>query len=73
MGQAKRRGTYEERKAAAIADNEKAARLLREQEDAWWNSLTPEEQANVAKNRIARAKTLAKVSAMTAIASSGVH
>ena len=59
MGQAKRRGTYEQRKADAIEDNKKTARLLHEQEVAWWNSLTEEEQANVRLKRAKRAKAMA--------------
>lgn len=55
MGQAKRRGSYDERKNAAIEDNEKTIRLLKEQEDVWWASLTPEEQQNVVRSRIKRA------------------
>ena len=55
MGQAKRRGTYEERKESAIADNLKTIQLLKEREDAWWDSLTPEEQQNVVRGRIKRA------------------
>lgn len=61
MGQAKKRGTYDERKAAAIEDNARTIQLLREQEEAWWNSLTPEEQQRVAKNRLKRAMTMSKL------------
>jgi len=68
MGQAKKRGSYEERKATAIADNALTVRLLKEQEDAWWASLTPEEQERVAKNRVKNASRVAKFAALTAIA-----
>lgn len=49
MGQAKRRGTYEERRTNSINDEAATVKLLKDQEDAWWNSLTPEEQDTVAK------------------------
>ena len=68
MGQAKRRGTYEERKATAIADNELTVKLIKEQEDRWWNSLTAEEQERIAKNRVANASAIEKINAVAAIA-----
>lgn len=67
MGQAKRRGTYEQRKEAAIEDNKRTIRLLREQEDAWWNSLTSEEQQTVSENRLKRAKALASIAKWTSL------
>lgn len=73
MGQAKKRGTYQERKTAAIEDNAKTIRLLQEQEEAWWNSLTPEEQERVAKNRVKQASRVAKFAALTAIAGGGAR
>lgn len=71
MGQAKKRGTYEERKAAAIEDNNRTIKLLKEQEETWWNSLTPEEQQRVAKNRLKRAQMLSMLAGMTAVANGG--
>jgi hypothetical protein len=71
MGQAKRRGTYEERRANAIEDNENTLRILREREEAWWNSLTPEQQQTVAQNRVKRMKTMAKFKAMEIAAKGG--
>lgn len=68
MGQAKKRGTYEQRKEAAIEDNKRTIQLLKEQEDAWWNSLTPEEQQQVAKNRLKRAQMMSMLAGMTAVA-----
>jgi 20S proteasome alpha/beta subunit len=67
MGQAKRRGTYEERKAAAIADGQLMIKLIKEQEDRWWNSLSPEEQERIVKNRIANATDKEKLAALGAI------
>lgn len=54
MGQAKQRGTFEERRDAAIHDNELIAKLLKENEEKWWNGLSESEQAKV---RLARAKS----------------
>lgn len=54
MGQAKQRGTFEERKASAIQDQETVLGMLAKQELAWWNGLTPDEQKRVAKNRITK-------------------
>jgi hypothetical protein len=71
MGQAKKRGTFEERKAAAIEDNRKTIQLLREREEAWWNSLTPEEQEAVAKKRVERMYAMAALSKWTAAANGG--
>lgn len=71
MGQAKRRGTFEERKNSAIEDNAKTIRLLKEQEEAWWNSLTPEEQDAVAKKRVERMHAMAALSKWTSAASGG--
>jgi len=49
MGEAKRRGTYEERKALAIARNEKIATALKER-------LRKEEAASTPEQRKKRAK-----------------
>ncbi len=54
MGQAKQRGTFEERKASAIQDQETVIGMLAKQELEWWNSLTVDEQKLVAKNRISK-------------------
>lgn len=51
MGQAKRRGTFEERKAQSIAEQEKTLDLLRKQEAEWFESLTEEERERVIANR----------------------
>ena len=66
MGQAKKRGTFEERKESAIEDNRKTIQLLREQEEAWWNSLTPEEQEAVAKKRVERMHATASLTKWSA-------
>lgn len=71
MGQAKKRGTFEERKEAAIEDNKKTIQLLREQEEAWWNSLTPEEQERVAKKRVERLRAMSIISKFRDTASGG--
>jgi hypothetical protein len=73
MGQAKKRGTYEERKTTAIEDNARTIQLLKEQEEAWWNSLTPEEQERVAKNRVSRAKKLAMLTMMPSLVNGDKH
>ena len=52
MGQAKNRGTYEERKAEAIQDNAVTVQLLKEQRSKWWNSLSEEEKEFAAINHI---------------------
>ena len=71
MGQAKKRGTFEERKQAAIDDNLLTIRLLKEQQDAWWASLTEEEQQIVADNRLKRIQGLAAIAKWTGAASGG--
>jgi hypothetical protein len=58
MGQAKRRGTFEERRKQSI-DAANAARTEREREEAeWWNSLTDEEKRLVRRNRERRARQM---------------
>lgn len=54
MGQAKRRGTYEERKASAIHDLGVVSTILAKQEKEWWDALTPDEQKRVVTNRISK-------------------
>ena len=51
MGQARKRGSYEERVQQSLArtvrEQEEAAkrkRLKREEDQRWWDSLTPEQQ-----------------------------
>lgn len=51
MGQAKRRGTYEERKESAIHDANVVREILLKQEKLWWDSLTEEEQKNIISKR----------------------
>lgn len=51
MGQAKRRGTYEERVQQSITEQNFVRELLEKQEKEWWDSLTPEEQETVTRNR----------------------
>ncbi len=59
MGQAKRRGTFEERRQQSIAAAN-AARMEREREEAeWWNSLTDDQKRLVRKNRERRARMMA--------------
>ena len=58
MGQAKQRGTFEERKAAAIEYNDAVAKLLKEQEQKWWDDLSPEEKEKARMNRLANAYKL---------------
>jgi hypothetical protein len=58
MGQAKKRGTFEERRQQSI-DRTEAERLERQREEAeWWNSLTDEQKENVRKNRARRARNM---------------
>lgn len=52
MGQAKRRGTYEERKASAIHDQELVKSILDKQEKTWWNELPSEEQKALIQKRL---------------------
>lgn len=47
MGHAKKRGTFQERKASAIHDTALAAKMLKEQEDKFWASLTDDERENI--------------------------
>ena len=58
MGQAKKRGTFEERRQQSI-DAANAARTEREREEAeWWDSLTDDERRLVRKNRERRARRM---------------
>ena len=59
MGKAKRKGTYEERKRMACEDNALIAKLLLEQEQRWYESLSPEVQMAVKIKRAKEAKALA--------------
>lgn len=56
MGQAKRRGSYEQRKQDAIQSNIEIAKLLKQQEQQWFDSLSCVEAASV---RLGRAKAAA--------------
>jgi hypothetical protein len=67
MGQAKRRGTYEERKRNACEDNALVAKLLLEQEQMWYESLSAEEQIAVKLKRAKEAKALASVGNVEAV------
>ena len=58
MGQAKERGTYEERRQQSI-DRTEAARTKQEREEAeWWNSLTDDQKRLIRKNRERRARRM---------------
>lgn len=52
MGEAKSRGTYEERKANSIADQKAALSILKKQDEEWLLSLSESERENVLTNRI---------------------
>jgi len=67
MGQAKARGTYEERKRMACEDNAMTAKLLFEQEQRWYESLTPEEQIAVKLKRASEAKSCASIGNVEAV------
>ena len=67
MGQAKTRGSYEERKRMACEDNALAAKLLLEQEQRWYESLSPEAQMAVKIKRAQQAKTLASIGNVEAV------
>lgn len=54
MGQAKRRGTFEERKESAIADIQLVRNILLQHEKEWWDSLTVEEQKKIIEKRTAQ-------------------
>ena len=52
MGQAKNRGTREQRVAMAIARDQRIAEEYERARIAWWDSLTPEErQARISKSQ----------------------
>lgn len=51
MGQAKLRGTFEQRRAAAIERNTKQAEEEHRQKVAWWNSLSAEDQDAIRNKR----------------------
>jgi hypothetical protein len=67
MGQAKARGSYEERKRMACEDNALVAKLLLEQEQRWFKSLNTEEQMAVKLKRAQQAKTLAGIGNVEAV------
>lgn len=67
MGQAKARGTYEERKTMACEDNALAAKLLLEQEQRWYESLSSEEQMAVKIKRAREAKSCASIGNVEAV------
>ena len=67
MGQAKRRGSYEERKRTACEDNALTAKLLLEQEQRWYDSLSPEEQMSVKLKRAREAKSCAAIGNVEAV------
>jgi len=67
MGQAKARGTYEERKRMACEDNALTAKLLLEQEQRWYDSLSPEEQMAVKLKRAHEAKSCASLGNVEAV------
>ena len=58
MGQAKRRGTFAERRDSAIHDQEVVKTILNQQEKKWWDSLTAEEQISILQKRISSLTTL---------------
>ena len=63
MGQAKERGTFEERRQQSI-DRAEAERLERQRKEAeWWNSLTDEQKENVRQNRARRARNMQSMAA----------
>lgn len=67
MGQAKRRGLYEERKRMACEDNALTAKLLLEQEQRWYDSLSDEEKMAVKLKRSYEAKSCASIGNVEAV------
>lgn len=67
MGQAKQRGSYEERKRMAREDNAITAKLLFEQEQRWYESLSSEEQMAVKLKRAREAKSCASLGNVEAV------
>jgi hypothetical protein len=67
MGQAKRRGSYEERKTMACEDNALTAKLLLEQEQRWYDSLSDEEKMAVKLKRSYEAKSCASIGNVEAV------
>ena len=60
MSKSKRKpkGTYEERKAKAIEENQKVVQVLAKQQEDWWNSLSEEEQTAIAISRLQKSNPL---------------
>lgn len=58
MGQAKRRGSFEERKAESIASSEFIINEMTKMETEWYGSLTEEERAVIDKQRAKQALIL---------------
>lgn len=67
MGQAKTRGSYEERKRMACEDNAITAKLLLEHEQRWYDSLTDEEKMAVKLKRAYDAKSCASIGNVEAV------
>lgn len=51
MGEAKQRGTFEQRREQSVTDQEAARKILKEQENKYLQSLSEEERENILKNR----------------------
>lgn len=61
MGQAKKRGNFDDRKSQAIArDEAERARKIQEEKD-WYDSLTEEEKETVRRNLEIRAENMRAV------------
>lgn len=66
MGQAKRRGTFEDRRQQSIEATE-AAKTERDRAEAeWWNSLTEDQKRLVRRNRERRAQRMALLASFSA-------
>jgi hypothetical protein len=67
MGQARKRGSYQERKALAIEENRKIVQLLQEQERTWFENLSEEEKMSVRLKRAKEAKSCASLGNVAAV------
>lgn len=67
MGQAKQRGTFEERRQQSIDRREAEAQERDRKLAEWWNAMTPEEQEAIREKRRRSQQSGMNLMAMTAL------
>jgi hypothetical protein len=73
MGQARKRGSFEDRRQQSIAAA-RSRRTAKEQAEAdWWNSLTYDQKRLVRRNRENRARRMSTLVGITAMLGGGTY